>query len=94
MEKNKWLAPIHQQLFDRGNIMKKSILLSSSIFLLYFLHHVVAQSVYGADVSTLVSEQSWACLKAEHGVQFASVRAWKSSGVFDATAPATVGESF
>lgn len=49
--------------------------------------------VYGADVSTTVSQSAWACLKAQHGVQFAVARGFTSSGHFDNACVATVANA-
>ncbi len=45
---------------------------------------------YGADVSTLVSEADWTCLKDNRGVTFAKMRCWREGGHMDSNCAATV----
>jgi len=51
---------------------------------------VSCAGVYGADVSTTTSEAAWKCLKADHGVHFATARGYTEGGSFDDACVATV----
>jgi len=54
----------------------------------------LAFAVVGVDVSAPVSESSFACMKGQHGVEFAIVRCWHSTGTPDTAAPATVSHAW
>lgn len=60
---------------------------------LYWVDVSLTAGIYGADVSSAVSEQSWSCLKSQHGVQFAVARAFTSSGHFDSACVSTVANA-
>ncbi len=46
--------------------------------------------IYGADVSSAVSEEQWRALKEDRSAQFAIVRCYQSTGRPDQNAPATI----
>lgn len=50
-------------------------------------------ATYGVDVSTRVNKDSWSCLKTNHGVSFAIVRVYCSSGKVDSNGAATINDA-
>jgi hypothetical protein len=61
--------------------------------LLFCFQVSFAAGIYGADVSSPVSEEAWRCLKSQHGVDFAVARAFTSTGSFDSGCVGTVANA-